>query len=76
MGIGIIKGMSCKEGISNCCSLHDHSFLILHKACNGSQDLTEPVQQVGGATVTSKKYTNKNCGDNHIHYTSLRLLFE
>ena len=23
-----------------------------------------------------KKYTNKICGDNHIHYTSLRLLFE
>ena len=23
----------------------------------------------------TKKYTNKICGDNHIHYTSLRLLF-
>ena len=24
----------------------------------------------------AKKYTNKICGDNHIHYTSLCLLFE
>ena len=28
-----------------------------------------------GVGMAVKKYTNKICGDNHIHYTSLRLLF-
>jgi hypothetical protein len=38
--------------------------------------LETSIKVIGSRDGRAKKYTNKIYGDNHVHYTSLRLLFE
>ena len=67
----LLECLWCSFG-SRCVHCHSYSMTIpLNRPVVPIYTKIEGLSRDGRA----KKYTNKICGDNHIHYTSLRLLF-
>ena len=74
----LLECLWCSFG-SRCVHCHSYSMTIplnrpvvpIYTSIKKQLNKIEGLSRDGRA----KKYTNKICGDNHIHYTSLRLLF-
>jgi hypothetical protein len=66
---------ACARMLTSCSELHCHQMRKFNVACMMYLNCTSIIYLKWSRDGRAKKYTNKICGDNHIHYTFLRLLF-